>query len=111
MTTYRPAMSKPWESPGFSRGGAVNAREQWLEARRAGLGGSDIAAIFGLSRWKTPRRHAGCTGEASALAAQIPDADKEQARAAYRKKADAIRRQEEAAHAAAIEAAEAEERK
>ena len=32
----------------------MNECEQWLEARRAGLGGSDIAAIFGLSRWKTP---------------------------------------------------------
>ncbi|WP_445429246.1 YqaJ viral recombinase family nuclease [Bacillus atrophaeus] len=28
--------------------------EQWLEARRAGIGGSDAAAIAGLSKWKTP---------------------------------------------------------
>lgn len=27
--------------------------EQWLEARRAGIGGSDAAAIAGLSKWKT----------------------------------------------------------
>jgi len=29
-------------------------REQWLEARRKGVGGSDIAAICGLSRWRGP---------------------------------------------------------
>lgn len=29
---------------------------QWLEERRRGLGGSDIAAILGLSPWKTPYR-------------------------------------------------------
>lgn len=27
---------------------------QWLEERRKGIGGSDIAAIMGLSPWKTP---------------------------------------------------------
>lgn len=27
---------------------------EWLEARRHGLGGSDAAAILGLSRWKSP---------------------------------------------------------
>lgn len=26
--------------------------DQWLEARRAGIGGSDAAAIAGLSKWK-----------------------------------------------------------
>lgn len=30
------------------------SRAQWLEARRQGLGGSDAAAVLGLSRWKTP---------------------------------------------------------
>ena len=29
-------------------------RAQWLEERRKGIGGSDIAAILGLSPWKTP---------------------------------------------------------
>lgn len=29
---------------------------QWLEERRKGIGGSDIAAILGLSPWKTPFR-------------------------------------------------------
>lgn len=27
---------------------------QWLHARRSGIGGSDAAAIMGLSKWKTP---------------------------------------------------------
>lgn len=29
-------------------------RENWLETRREGLGGSDIAAVVGLSPWSTP---------------------------------------------------------
>ena len=29
-------------------------RTQWLAERRAGIGGSDVAAILGLSPWKTP---------------------------------------------------------
>lgn len=33
---------------------AVQTREEWLDARRAGIGGSDVAPILGLSRWKTP---------------------------------------------------------
>ncbi|HZV12776.1 MAG TPA: YqaJ viral recombinase family protein [Candidatus Kapabacteria bacterium] len=32
----------------------VQDHTQWLEARRHGIGGSDIAAIMGVSRWKTP---------------------------------------------------------
>tara|TARA_R100001015_G_C4632758_1_gene196753 strand:+ start:1899 stop:2837 length:939 start_codon:yes stop_codon:yes gene_type:complete len=28
--------------------------EGWFEARRAGLGGSDIAAVLGLSKWQSP---------------------------------------------------------
>lgn len=31
----------------------MNAREEWLQARRSGIGGSDIAAILGLSPFKT----------------------------------------------------------
>lgn len=31
----------------------MNAREEWLNARRAGLGGSDVAAILGLSPYRT----------------------------------------------------------
>lgn len=32
----------------------MNAREEWLNARRSGIGGSDVAAILGLSPWRTP---------------------------------------------------------
>lgn len=32
----------------------MNAREDWLLARTTGIGGSDVAAILGLSKWKTP---------------------------------------------------------
>ncbi|MEO3946205.1 YqaJ viral recombinase family protein [Gorillibacterium sp. CAU 1737] len=28
--------------------------DQWLNYRRGGIGGSDIAAICGLSKWRTP---------------------------------------------------------
>ena len=31
----------------------TSERARWLEARRTGIGGSDIAAILGLSPWKT----------------------------------------------------------
>jgi len=31
----------------------MNARQEWLAARRLGIGGSDAAAILGASRWKT----------------------------------------------------------
>ena len=30
------------------------SRAEWLEYRRKGIGGSDVAAILGLSRWKSP---------------------------------------------------------
>lgn len=32
----------------------MSARAQWLEARRAGIGGSDAAAILGLDPWRSP---------------------------------------------------------
>lgn len=32
----------------------MNAHEQWLKERRLGIGGSDAAAVLGLSKWKTP---------------------------------------------------------
>lgn len=31
-----------------------SARQAWLEARRLGIGGSDVAAILGLSKYKSP---------------------------------------------------------
>lgn len=36
-----------------AEGGVMN-RDAWLEARRTGIGGSDVAAILGLSKWRTP---------------------------------------------------------
>ncbi len=30
------------------------SREQWLQIRKQGIGGSDAAAVCGLSRWKSP---------------------------------------------------------
>lgn len=30
------------------------SREEWLEVRRAGIGGSDVAAILGMDRWRGP---------------------------------------------------------
>lgn len=32
----------------------MNAHEEWMQQRRTGIGGSDVAAILGLSRWRTP---------------------------------------------------------
>lgn len=32
---------------------AQKSRAEWLEARRSGIGGSDVAAILGVSKWKT----------------------------------------------------------
>lgn len=32
----------------------MNAREDWLEQRRTGIGGSDVAALLGVSPYKTP---------------------------------------------------------
>lgn len=29
-------------------------RDEWLAARRGGIGGSDIAALLGMSKWRTP---------------------------------------------------------
>lgn len=32
----------------------MNDRASWLASRRTGIGGSDVAAILGLSKWSTP---------------------------------------------------------
>lgn len=32
----------------------MNARSEWLAERRTGIGGSDAAAIVGISKWRTP---------------------------------------------------------
>jgi putative phage-type endonuclease len=36
------------------RGCELVSRERWLAERRKGIGGSDVAAILGLSKWRTP---------------------------------------------------------
>lgn len=36
------------------KGDGADVSRQWLEARREGVGGSDVAAIMGLSPWRTP---------------------------------------------------------
>jgi putative phage-type endonuclease len=33
---------------------APEDRHEWLKARRSGLGGSDAAAVLGISKWKSP---------------------------------------------------------
>jgi len=33
----------------------VKDRTEWLKLRRRGIGGSDVAGILGVSKWKTPR--------------------------------------------------------
>lgn len=33
--------------------GVFNNREEWLEVRRSGIGGSEVAAICGLSKWES----------------------------------------------------------
>jgi len=33
----------------------TGSRAEWLEARRRGVGGSDVPAILGMSRWNSPR--------------------------------------------------------
>jgi putative phage-type endonuclease len=46
-------------------------REEWLEARRAGVGSSDIAVLLGLSNWDSPfglyHRKTGALGEQDEL--------------------------------------------
>lgn len=39
---------------------AFLSRAEWLEWRRKGIGGSDTAAVAGVSRWKSPVDHPRC---------------------------------------------------
>ena len=52
-------------------------REEWLQARRRGIGGSDAAAVLGLSPWKSNVRlweeKTGLLGEAL-CSVEIPQA-------------------------------------
>lgn len=51
-------------------------RTEWLKARRAGIGGSDVAAILGLSKWKSPL-------EIYESKTETADPKEEQSQAAY----------------------------
>ena len=42
------------ELPGGTILGPYETREEWLEARKLGIGGSDIGALLGLSQFKSP---------------------------------------------------------
>ena len=42
------------ELPGGTILGPYETREDWLQARRLGIGGSDIGALLGLSQFKSP---------------------------------------------------------
>lgn len=44
----------PWACPESVSEDATN-RRHWLESRRRGVGGSDVPAILGMSRWDSPR--------------------------------------------------------
>lgn len=46
-------MSRPYEEVRF-KGTDDEVHEQWLESRRLGIGGSDAAAIMGMSKYSTP---------------------------------------------------------
>lgn len=47
--------SKPWSCPAGQLVTTSSAdRQTWLIERRRGLGASDVAAIFGVSRWASP---------------------------------------------------------
>lgn len=49
-------------------------RLDWLKGRQTGIGGSDVAAILGLSKWKTPL---------DVYLAKTGEVDHEQSQAAY----------------------------
>lgn len=46
-------MSRPYEELRF-RGTPEEVEAQWLEARKKGIGGSDAAAVLGMSKYSTP---------------------------------------------------------
>lgn len=50
-------------------------RQEWLKARKRGLGGSDAAAILGLSPWKSPMDV--WLDKTERLEEEAPDADRE----------------------------------
>lgn len=46
-------MTRPYEEVRY-KGTDEEVREQWLADRRLGIGGSDAAAVMGMSKYKTP---------------------------------------------------------
>lgn len=52
----------------------TSERLEWLKNRQSGIGGSDVAAILGLSKWKTPL---------DIYLAKTGEVDQEQSQAAY----------------------------
>ena len=38
----------------FSTINLATERSEWLKQRQAGIGGSDVAPILGISKWRTP---------------------------------------------------------
>lgn len=52
----------------------TSERLEWLKTRQTGIGGSDVAAILGLSKWKTPL---------DIYLAKTGEVDQEQSQAAY----------------------------
>lgn len=44
-------MTEPTTQPALD---PVEERDAWLESRRKGIGGSDVAALFGVSPWASP---------------------------------------------------------
>jgi putative phage-type endonuclease len=51
----------------------MDDRQEWLAQRRTGIGGSDVAAILGLSRWKSPLDvYLDKTGQAASTAETEP---------------------------------------
>jgi putative phage-type endonuclease len=51
----------------------IDDRQEWLAQRRTGIGGSDVAAILGLSRWKSPLDvYLDKTGQAASTAETEP---------------------------------------
>jgi putative phage-type endonuclease len=51
----------------------IDDRQEWLAQRRTGIGGSDVAGILGLSRWKSPLDvYLDKTGEAASTAETEP---------------------------------------
>ena len=62
------ALPRKGQSPSVMVNTAELTREQWLAWRRRGIGGSDVAAILGISPFRTARDiYYGATCSATSL--------------------------------------------